>query len=319
MKRFAFFLCVILLFGCSTAERDTGANVDANSDTNVDATTPGESDGDTKKPPTAEASPVLWEVSEGLEAPESVYFDAGSGFLFVSQVGGGGPTAKDGDGRIAKLSTDGKVIDGEWIKELNAPKGLRSHGGRLWVSDIDRIVGIDIEKGEVAETVNIEGAEFLNDVACDADGVVYVSDMRTNKIYRHKDGEVSVFAEEAELEYPNGLLVDGDRLIVAAWGTDEEDGRLFSLDLKTGAKTLITEQPTGKLDGVEADGTGGYIVTDWMEGKVLHIAGDGKTKTLLKLKQGTADHALLADKNILILPRMMENNVTAYDLNKLTK
>ncbi len=319
MKRFAFFLCVILLFGCSTADRDTGASVDANTDANVDASTPGESDGDNEKPLAAEASPVLWEVTEGLEAPESAYFDAGSGFLFVSQVGGGGPTDKDGDGRIAKLSTDGKVIDGEWIKELNAPKGLRSHEGRLWVSDIDRIVGIDIEKGEIAETIDIDGAKFLNDVACDADGAVYVSDMHTNAINRYKDGEVSLFAEEAELEYPNGLLVDGDRMIVAAWGSDDKDklGRLFSLDLKTGAKTLITEQPTGRLDGVEADGTGGYIVTDWMEGKVLHIAGDGTTKTLLELKQGTADHALLADKNILILPRMMENNVTAYDLNKL--
>ncbi len=314
MKRFAFFLCLTLLFGCSETEPVSEPNVDAN--------TPETTASDNEEKTESDASPVLWEVSEGLQAPESVYFDADSGFLFVSQVGGGGATGKDSDGRIAKLSIDGEVIDGKWIKDLHAPKGLRSHGGRLWVSDIDRIVGIDIEKGEIAETVDIDGAEFLNDVACDADGAVYVSDMTTDKIHRYKDGEITVFAEEVDLENPNGLLVDGDRLIVAAWGKDDKEenrGRLFSLDLKTGAKTVITEQPTGNLDGVELDGKGGYIVTDWMEGKVLRIAGDGETKTVMELEQGTADHAFFADKNILILPRMSENKITAYDLNKLAE
>jgi len=299
MRQFVFTVCVALFLSCSPTNTDT------------------DTDGNAEKPPEPEAFPVLWEVAEGLEAPESVYLDADSGFLFVSQVGGGGPTGKDGDGRIAKLATDGKVVDGEWITGLNAPKGLRSHGGRLWVSDIDRIVGIDIEKGEITDTVDVDGAEFLNDVACDADGAVYVSDMTTSKIYRSKDGEVSVFVEGDELEHPNGLLVDGDRLIVAAWGTDDVPGRLFSLDLKTTAKTLITQEPTGNLDGVEVDGKGGYIVTDWMVGKVFRIAGDGATETLLELEQGTADLAYLADKGALILPRMSENKITAYDLSKL--
>ncbi|MBC8868813.1 MAG: SMP-30/gluconolactonase/LRE family protein [Planctomycetes bacterium] len=297
MRQFVFCVCVALFLSCSATDTDT--------------------DGNAEKPLEPEAFPVLWEVSEGLEAPESVYLDADSGFLFVSQVGDGGPTGKDGDGRIAKLSTDGNVIDGKWITGLNAPKGLRSHGGRLWVSDIDRIVGIDIEKGEITDTIDVEGAKFLNDVACDADGAVYVSDMTTSKIYRAKNGEVSVFAEGDEMEYPNGLLVDGDRLIVAAWGTEDVPGTLFSLDLKTTAKTPITQEPTGKLDGVEVDGKGGYIVTDWMVGKVFQIAGDGATETLLELEQGTADLAYLADKGVLILPRMSEGKVTAYDLSKL--
>ena len=297
MRQFVFSVCVALFLSCSATDTDTGGNAE--------------------KPPEPAAFPVLWEVSEGLEAPESVYLDADSGFLFVSQVGDGGPTGKDGDGRIAKLSTDGNVIDGKWITGLNAPKGLRSHGGRLWVSDIDRIVGIDIEKGEITDTIDVEGAKFLNDVACDADGAVYVSDMTTSKIYRAKNGEVSVFAEGDEMEYPNGLLVDGDRLIVAAWGTEDVPGTLFSLDLKTAAKTPITREPTGNLDGVEVDGKGGFIVTDWMVGKVSQIARDGATKTLLELERGTADLAYLADKSTLILPRMTENKITAYDLSKL--
>ena len=32
------------------------------------------------------------------------------------------------------------------------------------------------------------------------------------------------------------------------------------------------------------------------------------------LPKGTADHAYLPDKQLLILPRMLENKVTAYSL-----
>jgi len=270
-------------------------------------------DGNAENPPVL---PVLWEVSDGLQAPESAYFDKGSGFLFVSQVGGGGATGKDGDGCIAKLAPDGKVIDNKWIAGLNSPKGLRSHDGTLWVSDIDRIVGIDIEKGEIAATVEVAGAKFLNDVACDAAGAVYVSDMSASKIYCFKEDEVSVFAEGDELEYPNGLLVEGARMIVAAWGSGGAAGRLFSLDLKTKTKTLITPEPVGNLDGLEGDGKGGYIVTDWVSGKVFQIGKDGTSQVILQLPQGTADHAYLSDKSLLILPQMSENKVTAFDLSR---
>ena len=100
--------------------------------------------------------------------PGSAYFDAASGFVFVSNIGSGGPTGKDGDGYLSKLTPDGKVAAAKWITGLNAPKGIRSSGGRLWVSDIDQLVGIDIQQGKIAERVAVPGAEFLNDVACDA-------------------------------------------------------------------------------------------------------------------------------------------------------
>ena len=78
------------------------------------------------------------------------------------------------------------------------------------------------------------------------DGSVYVSDTLTSKIHLIKDGKFSTFAEGEQLEYPNGLLVEGGNLVVAAWGKPEADfstkvpGRLYRLNLATGAKTLIT-------------------------------------------------------------------------------
>jgi hypothetical protein len=265
-----------------------------------------------------------WSLSEGLNAPESAYLDAGSGFLFISQVGmrpGGTPADKDGNGVISKVTPEGKVVSANWVTGLNSPKGLRSHGGTLWVSDVDEVVVIDIASGTIKSRVKVEGSKFLNDVATGPDGTVYVSDMATSKIHRIKDGKVSTFAEGEQLEHPNGLLVEGDSLVVAAWGKPEPDfstkvpGRLYRLNLATAAKTLITPNPTGNLDGLESDGKGGYIVSDWVAGKIYRIGADGDTRLLRQMKQGTADIAYLPASRTLIVPHMLENRVQAYDLS----
>jgi sugar lactone lactonase YvrE len=265
-----------------------------------------------------------WTVTEGVDTPESVYVDTDSGSIFVSMVAGDAG-ARDGNGRIMKIAPDGTVVSASWVSGLNAPKGLRSYKGTLWTADIDEIVAIDIAAGRIATKMKIDGAQFLNDVAVGEDGAVYVSDMATSKIYEVKDGNVTVFAEGDSIEYPNGLLVDGPRLIVGGWGKPEPDfttkvpGRLFALDLKTKAKTLITPMPFGNIDGIESDGRGGYIVTDFPKGLVMHVTSDGQSKMLAQHMAGTADLAFIPVGNIAIIPHMMENKIVAYDLTEQLK
>ncbi len=266
--------------------------------------------------------PIVWKATEGFSRPESAYFDPKSGFIFVSQISGPGGE-RDGVGWISKLDRSGKVLAAKWVDGLNAPKGIRSTGDTLWTSDLDELVGVNIPTGKISHRIKIEGAKFLNDVAASEDGTVYVSDMLGNRIHALHAGKLSVVAEGPELEFPNGLLVEGDRLIVGARGelTPEmqvtKPGHLFAIDLKTGKKTLITPEPLGVLDGVESDGHGGYIVSDWLNGRVFHVSKAGKPTLLAQLTKGTADLAYFPKEKLLILPRMLEDNVTAYDLSKL--
>lgn len=271
--------------------------------------------------PAAEAAErePLWEVS-GLKEPESVLPHADAGVLYVSQVAGDF-RAKDGVGFIAKVSPDGKMIDAEWIKGLNAPKGLARVGGTLYAADIDELVAIDIEKGEIAARHKAEGAVFLNDAVAGPDGRVFVSDTATNTIWALADGRFAPWLTDEGLQGPNGLIVENGRLVVAAIGRLPKDGdegapaHLVAVDL--GAKTvgaLGDGRPVGFLDGLAALGGGAYLASDYGRGPVYRITADGAFAIVASFPAGTADLAYDPEKGVAYVPQSRQGTLTALRL-----
>ena len=261
----------------------------------------------------------LWEVA-GFKNPESAVYDRAAGAIYVSNVNGQ-PAAKDGNGFISKLGPDGKIIALEWVKGLDGPKGLALAKGMLYVADIDRIVAIDTARGEITDRYEARGAKFLNDLTADKEGRVYASDMVTNSIWVLENGKLSVLLQNDALDNPNGLLAEDGRIVVGSWGKMAEDfstkvpGHMKVVDLATKkVSDLGDPTPVGNLDGVEPDGKGGYLVTDWVKGGLFRIAGDGKVTPLLPLKHGSADLGTGPD-GIVIIPMMMDDMVVAYKVD----
>ncbi len=272
---------------------------------------------DAARPPAPTALTSGWTVTEGVKTPESIYYDPASGYVFSSQIDGA-PDGRDGNGRIMKLNGDGTVVNASFVSGLNAPKGLRACAGTLWTADLDEVLGIDPNSGAITSRVKIAGATFLNDVACD-DRAVYVSDMLGNRVYVVRDGKPEIFIDTDDLDYPNGLLVDGDRLIVANWGKPEADfttkvpGRLVGFNLTTRSQTFLTQGPVGNIDGLESDGLGGYIVSDYNKGTILRVSSGGVTE-VRQFKPGAADIGFVPGRNILLVPHMNENTLASYTI-----
>ncbi len=261
----------------------------------------------------------LWETA-GFKNPESAHFDSGTGILYVSNVNGEA-TAKDGNGFISKVTPDGKVVALEWVTGLDAPKGLAHAGGKLYAADIDKLVEIDIASGKVSNTYAAKDAKFLNDVAADESGNIYVSDMATNTIWRLSGGAFDVFLKDDKLQSPNGLLVEGDTLLVAAWGvmTDgmatKVPGQLLKVSLKDKSITSQGDgSPIGNLDGLEPFGDGAYLVSDWMAGKVIRIGRKGKARVLADLGQGTADLGYDPKTATAFIPQMKTGMLYGYKI-----
>ena len=263
----------------------------------------------------------LWSVTEGLDSPESVYYDAASGFLFSSQIGGDA-SARDGNGRIVKLTLDGKVVDANWAKGLDAPKGMRAYRGTLYAADIDQVVGFDIKTGRETSRVRIADAKFLNDLCTAPDGSIYTTDSFANRVWVVKSGVASVFSDAPQLLLPNGILVDGNRVIVATDGNAGRGGggtpgSLFAIDIATKAVSQLTTQSIGTPDGLESDGAGGYITSDVGGGRLFHITPNGEARQIRTLDRQPADIAYIAARKMLVVPHLGLNRVSAYDLSDL--
>lgn len=277
-------------------------------------------------PPVAQSAATgpkpVWTVSTGLAAPESAYYHQSSNSVFVSNINGQ-VLEKDGNGYLTRIAMGGKVISERWATGLNAPKGIRSVGLTIWVADIDEVVGFEVTAGgaRLASRVRVEGSLFLNDLATSPDGTIYVSDSNQSRIYMVKDGTSSVFVEGADVgDQPNGLLVDGERLILGTVGRAPAGGRLLAFNLKTKQRTQLTLEDVGGIDGIEPAEKGAYFVTDVIGRRLLHVGNDGRVSTLATFDQAGADFGVrpvveqLVQAGTVFVPFLFANSVSAYDL-----
>lgn len=249
----------------------------------------------------------LWSTLD-LPTPESVLYvaDKKAPYLFVALIDGQGDVV-DGKGGIAKLATDGSVIDKGWLTGLNAPKGMAIYKNRLYVADITELVVIDIKKQRLIKKIPIEGSVFLNDVTVNSSGVVFVSDTRTNRVHRIERDEPSLYLEN--ITSANGLKVFGSNLIVGA-------GKELLL-VGADKKPLILARGFAQgIDGIEMTSRGEFIVSCW-PGLVYYVYSDGKIALLIDSqakKINTADIGFDPNTGQVFIPNFFKNSITAYQL-----
>lgn len=250
----------------------------------------------------------IWTTDSLLKVPESVLFDAANKVLYVSNIDGQ-PGGKDGKGSVGKVGLDGKIIAAEWISGLNAPKGMGLYKNKLYVSDLNEVVVIDIKKGTITEKIIVPDAVFLNDITIDNKGTIYVSDSRTFKVHKIENGTVFLLVDK--LQGPNGLLAIKDGLLIL------DRGSLLKMT-NDGQLSKLVDGMDPATDGIEMVKEKEYIVSCW-GGIVYYVYANGNKTTLLDTrndKMNSADIGYDAKRKIVYVPTFYRNTVTAYQLKQ---
>lgn len=242
--------------------------------------------------------------------PESVYYDAERNQIYVSNINGQ-PTEKDGNGFISLLAEDGTIKNLKWVEGgLNAPKGMAVYGNELYVTDIDRVAIIDIKKGELKKFIDVPGAQFLNDMAADESGKVYITDMAKNQLLILEDNKVNSWLESDELTKPNGLAMENGKLLVGC------SNFILSFDPKTKDFEFLVNE-TGGIDGLIPLGEGKYVISDW-SGKI-QLVSTNKPAVILQNttdeKIQAADLGYIPSEKIILIPTFFDNRVNMMKLS----
>jgi len=250
---------------------------------------------------------IAWETDTTLITPESVIYDAANDVYYATCMGPN-PTGKfDGDGYIAKIGSDGKIIDNHWVKNLDDPKGLALIGNTLYAADLNKLVSINVKTGETTIEI-IDGAQYLNDAASSPEGDIILTDSDLNTVFVISGGITKAFFADTTLGRLNGVFHEAGRKLLVGFNS----GKLFSL---TNGKLSQLAEGMKTGDGIEAIADG-YFVSCW-DGHIYYL--DAKmNKTLINDtstdKIGAADIDYIANKKLLVVPTFFGNKVVAYNV-----
>lgn len=284
---------------------------------------------ETPKPAAAaSASPTRVSVTEGFSTPESVLWDAAQAVWFVSNINGS-PSARDGNGFISRLTSDGAVDSLHWVLSgrggvlLNGPKGLAIVGDTLWVTDIDAVRGFNRKTGAPVASVEFGNqAKFLNDIAAGPDGTLYITDTGieidaggkmshpgVDRIFALSARKVSVALEGAWLAGPNGITWDAanSRFIVVP------NGGPTLLGWKPGESKVDTiGTGPGGQDGAEVVG-GETLVSSWADSSLFAVQAGGNRR-LVSGVNSPADIGVDPTRELVAIPLFLENKVEVWRL-----
>ena len=302
----AISLALVLIGGCQKSE-----------------TTPVQTESTPTTSSTAAPQPIT--ISQNLQTPESVLYDAAGDRYLVSNVNGS-PNGVDNNGYISRVNPDTLQMDAKWIEggkpgvTLNAPKGMAVAADILYVADITTVRKFDRKTGAPKGEIKIPGSSFLNDLASDGPSV-YVSDSGlkagaggsfeptgTDAVWKIVGNKAQKIASGPDLKRPNGVNVVNGKVWVVTFGADE----LYQLD--NGKKTNVATLPKGSLDGLVHLDDGSFVISSW-DGKAIYRGPQsGPFTAVLENINAPADIGYDAKRQRLLVPHFMDSIVTIHPL-----
>jgi len=288
---YSFILSVFVLWSCGSNNSNTSKEEASHEEEAEPAITP--------------SLEMVWETPAELTTNESAHYEKSDDMIYVANIEGG-PAEKDGVGSISKLNTKGEIIERNWVSGLNAPKGMTVLGDFLYVTDVDKLLEIELATGKINKSYAIEDAVFLNDADTDGERI-YFTDMKANKILYLENGEIKIFAENQP--NINGLRIGNGNTL---YGLDADGLKKYNSD---GSFEIINDTVTGG-DGLIVLDEDTFIASKW--GGEIYLIQNGEAVKLLDTtaeESNTADIGYIPKDKLVIVPTFFKDKVVAYKLS----
>ena len=251
----------------------------------------------------------LWEICQTMKYPESVAYDPVRNVIYVSNVANGGNEF------LSRINPDGTVNQLMWITGLRAPTGLHLHDDRLYAVTRTGVAVIDLNADSLIAIHPIVNAVFPNDLVVDGTGNIYVTDSSGNVIHRVWEGGSEVWLEDPSIRDPNGIIIDGDDLIVGVSG----DGTIKAVNMKDKSiRSIASIGISSVIDGIQRLNDGSYLVSDY-RGRLFQIKRNGVKVELLNTmtpEQTLADFVYIEGKHMVVIPTLFDNKIVAYEVKE---
>ncbi len=272
--------------------------------------------------PGAPGDPMAAIEVTGFMTPESVLHDSVADVYLVSNINGT-PTDKDDNGFISRVTPTGEIEQLKWIDgaapavTLHGPKGLAVKGDTRYVADIDCVRRFLRTSGAPAGEICFRGATFLNDIAMDVSGTLYVTDSGlnpdfspsgTDAIWRFSpDGQTSKLQQGDSLGHPNGIAFNDQDGYVVTFGS----GEIYQFGPDNKRRVVLPGASGRALDGIVFTNDGGYAFSSWGDSAVYVVTGQGATSKLLEHAEADspADIGYDAKRNRILVPLFTPNKV----------
>jgi hypothetical protein len=259
---------------------------------------------------------LIWESDTIASNPESIVYDKTRACCYVSNFGSNPANGMNyNEDFITKFNLKGEVLEKKFIQNLTAPTGLCLHNDFLYIVERFGIVKYDLNNNKVDTRYRVNGPGFLNDVAVDKEGTMYLTVSDTNIIYRIRNSEVEKWIDSPEFMNPNGILYDNDKIIIGVCS----DNSLRAVSIPDKKIEIISAPGTGfaVIDGVRKFGDG-YFISHY-QGIIYFVNAKGTYREVLNTSKNEifcADFEYIDDQQLFIIPTLRNNKISIYRYNK---
>ncbi len=244
--------------------------------------------------------------AQSFVSPESVCYDTINKRYIISFAG-------SGTLGMQKDSLENLQV---FASGLQQPKGMAIVDSVLFVADVNNVKAYSLYSREKIAQCNIADAQFLNDIAADDNGILYVSDTYANTIFRIN---TSTAASESFVTTPhaspNGLYWDSkaQRLYVVYFNTTAKP--IQALNVQT--KEFTDAYPTRykQLDGITKGYDNNYYVSSWATDSVYCFVNGFKYNPIPYPGKFTSPADIYYDRynNRIVIPCMNISKVVYLD------